>query len=132
MSKKKPLTGKEKAFVDAYLGRARANGTTAAILAGYAKKSAAVTASRLLRKANIRAVIELREDRRAETSILTSDQRDELLSDVARDLEQDTRERISAIKELNKVTGRHILKHQVEGRVTLEQILGASRAGSSS
>ena len=34
------------------------NGTRAAIAAGYARKSAAVTASRLLKKANVRAEIE--------------------------------------------------------------------------
>jgi phage terminase small subunit len=51
----KKLSSKEAAFVDAYLGIAAGNATKAATLAGYAKSSAHVTASRLLRKAHIKA-----------------------------------------------------------------------------
>lgn len=36
--------------------------------------------------------------------------------------------RIKAIQELNKVEGRHIQKHHMEGRITLEEALGASWA----
>ena len=51
------LTSKERAFVRAYLGEAAGNGTKAAIRAGYAKNSAHVTASQLLRKPKIAAAV---------------------------------------------------------------------------
>lgn len=54
----KKLTSKETAFVAAYLGgAARGNGAKAAVLAGYAKGSAKVTASRLLRKPNVKLAL---------------------------------------------------------------------------
>lgn len=50
------LSPQHKRFADEYL--VDLNGTQAAIRAGYSEKSAAVTASRLLRNANIRAYID--------------------------------------------------------------------------
>ena len=49
------LTGKQKAFADAYVGPARFNGTEAARIATYAEPS--VEASRLLRNAKVQAYI---------------------------------------------------------------------------
>lgn len=49
------LTGKQKAFADAYVGVARFNGSEAARMAGYAQP--VVQASENLRKPNIRAYI---------------------------------------------------------------------------
>lgn len=54
----KPLTFKEQAFCEAYTADSRGNGAKAAVKAGYAEKSARVTASRLLTKANVKAYIE--------------------------------------------------------------------------
>lgn len=51
-----PLTPKERVFVDEYL--VDLNGTQAAIRAGYASKSARVTASQLLTKPNIQAAVQ--------------------------------------------------------------------------
>lgn len=53
----KKLTSKEQAFIAAYVGEAQQNGAKAAVLAGYAKQSARVTASKLLTKPNIRAEV---------------------------------------------------------------------------
>jgi hypothetical protein len=54
-------------------------------------------------------------------------ERDRLLSAIARDTEAQTFDRIAAIKELNKVDGRHVVRPQINGKVTLEQALTASR-----
>lgn len=54
------LSERERRFVDAFMGPARGNATEAARLAGYAKGSAHVTASRMLRKAKVRTAIEAR------------------------------------------------------------------------
>ena len=58
------LNVRERRFVDAYLGSCHGNGTEAAIASGYTqsknRRNAAVLATRLLRKVNIRAEIDLR------------------------------------------------------------------------
>jgi hypothetical protein len=55
-----PLSERERRFVEAFMGPAKGNGAAAARIAGYANRSARVTASRLLTKANIRRAIEAR------------------------------------------------------------------------
>lgn len=122
------LTAREQAFVRAFHGRARGNATQAAILAGYSKgPSARVTASRLLSKANVAAELQIRLEAREEEERAGAQERDRLLSAIARNIGEETFDRISAIKELNKVDGRHAIRHSSEGRVTLEQALMASR-----
>ena len=59
----KPLTERERRFVEAFMGPAAGNATDAAKRAGYAKGSAAVTASRLLRKANVQDAIKERAEK---------------------------------------------------------------------
>jgi phage terminase small subunit len=54
----KKLRPKEKAFVEAYCGEAKFNGTQAAITAGYSEKTARVAASKLLTKVNIHEAVE--------------------------------------------------------------------------
>ena len=54
----KPLSPKEQRFVEEYL--IDSNGAQAAIRAGYARRSAKVTASRLLTKANLKAALATR------------------------------------------------------------------------
>lgn len=93
----------------AYRGEAAGNGTKAAVLAGYARVSAAVMASRLLRKANVQAEIANHVSKSESTSILTAAERDEILSVLAKTAES-TGDRIRAISELNKCSGRHMLK----------------------
>jgi phage terminase small subunit len=57
----KPLSEQEARFVEALLVDPDRNGTKAAVLAGYAERSAHVTASRLLKRAKVRAAIAERE-----------------------------------------------------------------------
>lgn len=124
------LTVKERRFIDAYLGSAHGNGTKAIVASGYSTtrnvKSAGVMATRLLAKSRIRAEINRRLNRATATSILTAERRDQLLSTIATDGFHE-HNRISAIKELNKCTGRHSVRHVLEGKLTLEQVLGDSR-----
>lgn len=127
---KKKLTAKEQAFVDGFLGASAGNATDAAARAGYGKNrnSSRQLAHRLLTKVHIQRAIATRTDRVTKRSILTADERDELLSDIARGAKlESTKERIRAISELNKVTGRHSVKLLHEGKVTLEQVLAESR-----
>lgn len=52
------INDREKRFCDLYLGPCKFNGTQAAIKAGYAKKSARITASKLLTKANVQIYLQ--------------------------------------------------------------------------
>ena len=116
--------------MDAFLGSSHGNATQAALLAGYTGNygSARTLGARQLAKVHIRDAIDARTARETKAAILSAEERDVLLSSIARgELGADWPARIRAICELNKCGGRHSIKHVVEGRKTLEQILGESR-----
>lgn len=123
------LTLKERRFVDAYFGSAAGNATKAVLQAGYTtnRGSAKTMAARLLTKVHIRAAVNDRANRATLESIASAEERDRLLSAIARNEHVEPGVRIRAIAELNRVTGRHSIKHIHEGELTLEQALGASR-----
>ncbi len=125
----KTLTLKERRFVDAYLGSAGGNATQAARQAGYAGRSDVlkVQGSRLLTRANVRTAINASLRRESRDEIMAADERDRLLSMFARMTSLCVRDRIRAIAELNKCTGRHSIQHLQTGRITLEQALERSR-----
>lgn len=56
-AKPKPVDDRISAFIQIYMADPERNGTRAAIAAGYSPRSAAVTASRLLKRANISAKV---------------------------------------------------------------------------
>lgn len=129
MTKKKcgAVNERERRFVVEFLGKARGNATLAARRAGYSAKSARQQASRLLTKAAIQRALVARVAKADAASIADADERDTILSSFARSGVEDTRDRIIAIAELNKCSGRHSIKHLVKGTLTLEQILTQSR-----
>lgn len=96
---KPTLDARERGFVDAYLGVARGNGTRAARLAGYAGSPDVlkVQGSRLLTRANVRAAIDARLSSASRTEVLAADERDILLSQIARSDSIPVRDRIRAI-----------------------------------
>ncbi|MDO8679145.1 MAG: terminase small subunit [Acidobacteriota bacterium] len=127
----KALTIRERRFIDALLGSARANATQAALTAGYTRNygSARTLGARLLAKVHIRKAVDARAARETKAAILNAEERDVLLSSIARgELGADNwHARIRAISELNKCSGRHSVKHSHDGRLTLEQAVMASR-----
>jgi len=127
----KTLDLRAQRFVDAYLGSAAGNGTAAAKAAGYKGNAAtlAVQSTRMLKNAKVRKAIDDRQERRTGKAILTADERDIMLSDIAKLTwgSSDKAVAIRAIAELNKCTGRHSIKHVLDGKLTLEQALTASR-----
>ena len=68
---KQKLSDQRRRFVAEYL--VDQNGTRAAVRAGYSKRSAHVTATRLLKDANVRAAIDARFDRRIKRTDITGD-----------------------------------------------------------
>lgn len=125
----KPLSIKESRFVLAYLGPCRGNALQAALRAGYAKGSAGVTGYQLLRKPHVRAYVERRKEAEATLARADAKERDEILSNIARQEDHDVHARVAAVRELNKVDGRHSSTLHVSGRLTLEEGLGISRQG---
>lgn len=122
----RPLTARQRAFVLAFRGRAAGNATKAAILAGFSRNGATSRGAQLIANVNVRRALEQREAAAERTSIANAQERDEILSMIARDKGRSSLNRMIAIKELNKVNGRHTVRHQLEGKITLEQALTAS------
>jgi phage terminase small subunit len=108
------LNDRERSFVVAYCGDAHGNASKAAELAGYSKKAAGQIGYRLLKKAQIRSAIDQHVEVREQASILSAQQRDEILSQIASSSKVGEAARIKAIAELNKCSGRHTVKHEVE------------------
>lgn len=130
MSKPKTLTLKERRFVDAYLGSAAGNGTAAARTAGYkgSPKVLGVQSARMLGKASVKAAVAARVQKAEAKGIASAEERDLRLSEILRMTDAELGHVIAAVRELNKCTGRHSITHNVQGKLTLEQALGESRA----
>jgi len=73
-----------------------------------------------------RAEVERRQEKQTSKAIADAAERDEMLTKIARG-SAPAIVKISAIKELNKCTGRHSIKHLHEGKLTLAQAVAASR-----
>lgn len=116
----KPLTPKERQFVAEYL--IDRNGAKAAIRAGYRQSRAAarVTASRLLRKANVRASLDEKLKQAQEKALVDAGYVIQKLRDVAEHCTQDGRiwDHSGAVGAL-KLLGQHLKlfteKHEVSG-----------------
>lgn len=113
------MNARQRAFVAAYAG----NATEAARQAGYkgTGRSLEVMGSRLLRNAEIREAIAKRETKRHAGLIATREEVEEKLTAFIRD--SPTKEAIAAIGTLAKMRGWSLAKVQVEGSLTLEQLI---------
>lgn len=81
------LTKKERMFADTYIETT--NMTQSAIKAGYSKRSAGVTGSRLLKKAKIKQYIEAVMEERSKSTIATADEVLQYLTRVMKGEEKD-------------------------------------------
>ncbi len=120
------ITARQRIFVDAFLGVSRGNATDAARRAG-CKVGAKVQASRWLTKPNVQKAIAERQAKRELRSILTNDEIDQRLSSIADDELEDTRNKIAAMRELDKCRGRHSVNINLKATVTIAERLGALR-----
>lgn len=102
------LNNRQKLFAEYY-----AQGNSAAESArkaGYSDRFAAQNADKLLKNTNISAYIKELSDKLKDERIMTAKDRQVTLSDIARDSENDTSDRIKAIDTLNKMTGEYTVK----------------------
>lgn len=129
MAAKNNLLPKEEKFClmfRKYLG----NGKKAAIAAGYAENSASVTASKLLKKANIlKRINDLAKDAERKT-IMDVMERQERLTKIARDDTMENRDRaLRAINILNKMDGKYLIKVDVTVTAKIGEVIRKRKAG---
>ena len=99
--------------------RHHGNKREAAIAAGYSKKSASALASQLLKLPKVQKRIqELAKDAERKT-IISIVERQQVLTEIARDPTKDDRDRIRAIDILNKMDGNYLIKLDVNVNVSL-------------
>jgi len=102
------LTARQKKFAEYYAQSG--NATESAIKAGYSKKYVNTNASKLLQNTTILQYIKEISDKLKDERIMCAKDRQVTLSDIARNDEEETSDRIKAIDTLNKMTGEYTLK----------------------
>nr|DAJ57701.1 MAG TPA: Terminase small subunit [Caudoviricetes sp.] len=109
------VTERQKKFAEYYAQCG--NAAQSAIQAGYSKKYANTNASKLLQNTTITEYIkQLTED--AQTArIMTARERQAILSDIAKNKQNELSDRIRAIDTLNKMTGEYTQKVSIDGDV---------------
>lgn len=113
------LTPKQQAFVDAFRGKAKGNGTQAARLAGYSGTDAAlaVAASRLIRDPKVAAAIKAgtQQKKAAARRVAIADVNrcHEILTRIAEGKKTKDADRIQAVDKLLKSQGAYIEKREV-------------------
>ncbi len=116
MAPSKPLSERERRFVDALTGRCAGNATQAATVAGYSPKSARRIGTRLSSRVHIQAAVRARRDVLSNRSIADATERREILTSLARNtFAEETISRIRAIDVLNRMDCLYIQKHQHAG-----------------
>lgn len=121
------LTEKQRRFVEAFLGPAQGNGTQAARLAGCGRAGAAVTASRMLRNANVQRALVARVERKEAAGAVTQAEREQLMAELVRDKTLAMADRIRVLDMLNRCAGAYSMTHILKGRLTLAQAIARSR-----
>ncbi len=106
------LTAKQERFVAAYDG----NATAAALAAGYKSTYANRIGVQLLNNPVIAAAIQAREDERNTQSIATREERQMFFTEVMRDSERSTRDRLRACELLGKSEGDFLDRHELTGK----------------
>lgn len=112
MPKKKGLTARQKRFIDAYNG----NATEAARAAGYSEKKIDNAAYKLMHTPAIMEAIREREKARSDAAIMTREERQKLWSDLARNVDETTRDRLRATELLGKSEGDFLDRQELTGK----------------
>ena len=106
------MTERQKKFAEYYAQSG--NAAQSAIKAGYSDKYANTNASKLLQNTTIAEYIKELSQKAQNERILTVKDRQEMLSDIAKDKHNLLSERIKAIDTLNKMTGEYTTKIQAD------------------
>ena len=106
------LSTKQQRFIAAYNG----NATEAARAAGYSEKNAGRIGGQLMNNPRIMAAIQARETDRKESSIATREERQKLFTEIMRDKDENTRERLRACELLGKSEGDFLDRQEITGK----------------
>lgn len=118
------LTAKQQAFVEAYAG----NATTAALAAGYSKKTAAFIGAENLKKPQIQDAIKAREARRLAPTIATRQERQEFWTSVLRSEDEAMKDRLKAAELLGKSEGDFLERVEMDQTVSVNVFDEETRA----
>ena len=102
------LNARQKKFAEYYAQSG--NAAESAVKAGYSAKYANTNASKLLQNTTIVNYIKELSEKLKDERIMTAKDRQVLLSDIARDDENEPNDRIKAVDTLNKMTGEYTVK----------------------
>lgn len=105
---KDKLNARQKKFAEYYVQSG--NAEQSAINAGYSEKYARGNAHKLVAISCIAKYIRELSDKLKDERIMTAKDRQVLLSDIARDDENEPSDRIKAVDTLNKMTGEYTVK----------------------
>lgn len=105
---KDKLNARQKKFAEYYAQSG--NTVQSAIQAGYSENYANANACKLLENVRVAEYIKELSDKLKDERIMTAKDRQVLLSDIARDDENEPNDRIKAVDILNKMTGEYIVK----------------------
>lgn len=110
------MTERQKKFAEYYAQCG--NAAKSAIQAGYSEKYAGQNADKLLKNTNIADYIRELTEAAQTARIMTARERQAILSDIAKDKQNELSDRIRAIDTLNKMTGEYVTKVQAEVRTS--------------
>lgn len=110
------MTERQKKFAEYYAQCG--NAAQSAIQAGYSEKYAGQNADKLLKNTNIADYIRELTEAAQTARIMTARERQAILSDIAKDKQNELSDRIRAIDTLNKMTGEYTQKIQAEVRTS--------------
>ena len=102
------LNARQKKFAEYYVQSG--NAVQSAIMAGYSEKYANALAYKLLENIGVSEYIKEISEKFKDERIMTAKDRQVLLSDIARDDENEPSDRIKAVDTLNKMTGEYTVK----------------------
>ena len=110
----KPLTERERRFVEAFMGSAAGNATDAAKRAGYSAKSARFQGSRLATKRNIQDAIAERQ--KADPLVADRVERQQFWTAVQRNPDVPWKDRLRASELAGKAGGDFVDLHEITGK----------------
>lgn len=102
------LNARQRKFAEYYAQSG--NAAESAVKAGYSAKYANTNASKLLQNTTIANYIKELSEKLKDERIMTAKDRQVLLSNIARDDENEPNDRIKAVDTLNKMTGEYTVK----------------------
>jgi len=105
---KDKLNARQRKFAEYYAQSG--NTVWSAIMAGYSENYANANACKLLENVRVAEYIKQLSDKLKDERIMTAKDRQVLLSDIARNDENEPNDRIKAVDTLNKMTGEYTVK----------------------